>query len=101
MITIIGLGEIGLATYKEISKKEKNIVGVDINKELIQKLRTQGLKVSTKLPKKSDVYIISVYTTEQVLDILEKINCDNNPLIIIESTINPGTIKNINKNCVL
>jgi len=101
MITIIGLGEIGLATFKEILKKEDDVLGIDINQELIQNLKSQGLNVSTELPEKSDVYIISVYNSEQVLEVMEKINYDNKPLVLIESTLEPGTIDKINKNCNL
>jgi len=100
MITIIGLGEVGLATFKEITAKEE-VLGVDTNQELIQSLKSQGLNVSTELPEKSDVYIISVYNSEQVLEVIEKINYDNKPLVIIESTLEPGTVKKIDKNCNL
>ena len=101
MITIIGLGQVGLETFKEILKKEYDVLGIDINKELIQNLKSQGLNVSTELPEKSDIYIISVYTSEQVLDLIEKINYNNKPLVIIESTLEPGTVKKIDKNCDL
>jgi len=101
MITIIGLGEVGLTIFKEILK-ETEAHGVDINKELIEKLKSQGLNVSTEIPEKSEVYIISIYTTEQVIDVMEKIDYSNKPLVVIESTIKPGTIDKIkDKNCDL
>ncbi len=94
MITVVGLGEVGLATFKEICKKEKAL-GVDINEELIKALKSQGFKVSTKLPETSNIYVICVYTTEQVLKVIEQINYKNKPLVVIESTLRPGTINQI------
>jgi len=101
MITIIGLGEVGLTTFKEILKKTEAF-GVDINQGLIEKLKSQGLNVSTEIPEKSDVYVISVYTSEQLVEVMNKIDYSNKPLIIIESTLKPGTIDKIkDKNCDL
>ena len=94
-ITLIGLGEVGAETFKEMNKK-RVVFGVDINGGLIKKLKSEGYHVGGKIPE-SDVYIISVYLTEQVFDVLKKINYDNNPLIIIESTVMPGTCKKINE----
>ena len=101
MITLIGLGEVGLASYKEISKKT-DILGVDIDEGLIKKLKSDGFNVSTNLPERSDIYIICTYSTEQVLDVISKINYENQPLVIIESTLKPGTVEKIkNKDCDL
>ena len=38
MITVIGLGEIGLVTFKEINKVVKDVVGHDIDAKLIKSL---------------------------------------------------------------
>jgi len=101
MITVIGLGEVGLATFKAISEK-KDVHGVDIDKELIERLKSEGLNVFTEMPRKSDAYIIAVYSSQQVLDVMEKINYENKPLVIIESTLEPGTVDKIkDKNCDL
>ena len=94
MITVIGLGEIGIETFKELCKKRKDIFGVDINKNKLDELRKKGFNVGSKIPK-SDIYIICVYLTEQVMDVLKKIEYKNKPLVIIESTIKPGTYKKI------
>jgi len=104
MITVIGLGEIGLVTFKEINKVVKDVVGHDIDAKLIKSLQQDKLNVTFKFPKKSDIFIVSVYSSEQVIDVLTKIDYSNKPLIIIESTLKPGTIKQIRKmnlNCYL
>jgi len=46
-------------------------------------------------PRQSDVYIICVYTTEQVLGVLSSINSENKPLVSLESTINPDSLQEI------
>jgi UDP-N-acetyl-D-mannosaminuronic acid dehydrogenase len=94
MISIIGLGEIGGEILKELCKKRNDIVGVDINKKVIEELAQQGYKVTKNIPL-SDMYIIAVYATAHVFDVIKKINFSNNPLIVIESTIQPGTYKKI------
>jgi UDP-N-acetyl-D-glucosamine dehydrogenase len=94
MICIIGLGEVGIEVFKELNKKRRDIIGVDIDEDKINKLSLEGFNVSKSIPK-SEIYIIATYTTEQVLDALSKIDKSNRPLVIIESTVLPGTYKKI------
>jgi len=94
MICVIGLGEVGMEVFKEINKKQRDVVGVDIDNEKINKLSSEGFNVAVNIPK-SEIYIIATYTTEQVLDALSRIDKSNSPLIIIESTVLPGTYKKI------
>lgn len=93
-VTLIGLGEIGFETLKELCKKSSDIFGVDVNEQLLKKLRRLGYNVGTQMPV-SEIYIVAVYTTQQVFDVLEKISYTNKPLIVIESTVMPGTYKKI------
>lgn len=99
-VNIIGLGEIGYNTLKEMTRinKEKKLniklYGTDINKEIIENLKKEKYKVSNKIIK-ADIYIISVYTTKQVFDVIKKIDYSKNPLVIVESTIEPGSYKKI------
>jgi len=93
-VTVIGLGEIGFEIFKELNKNYDNIIGVDISIDLINKLKTEGYKVEKEIPI-SNIYILAVYITEQVFDVIKKIQFKNNPLIIIESTLIPGTYKKI------
>lgn len=93
-VALIGLGEIGFETLKELCKKSSNIFGVDVNEQLLIKLRRLGYNVGTEIPV-SEIYIVAVYTTQQVLDVLKKISYTNKPLIVIESTVMPGTYKKI------
>ena len=92
---IIGLGEVGTATFIELNKKIK-CYGVDLNDKRLEELTKQGYEVSNEIIK-SNIYIICVYTTKQVMEVLNKIDKSNNPLIVIESTIIPGTVEKIKK----
>lgn len=93
MVTVIGLGEVGFATFSELNKKIK-CYGVDINQELLAKLSQQGYSVGAEI-KSDDVFIIAVYTTEQVLSVIDKIDTSHHPLIIVESTIEPKFAKKL------
>lgn len=93
MITVVGLGEVGLETFKELSKDE-DVFGVDINDKIIKDLTNDGYKVGRTIPN-CETYIIAVYLTEQIFDVLDKIDFSNNPLIVIESTVMPGTYQKI------
>ena len=94
-VSIIGLGEIGYNTLKEMSKKI-NCYGVDINEKRLKELKKKGYNVGKEILL-SDVYIISVYTTEQVMGVITKLNLSNNPLIVIESTVLPGFCQALKK----
>ena len=94
-VAIIGMGEIGTAIYDDINKTNKvQIHGVDINPAIVEQLGKKGYSIGNIAPK-SDVYIICVYTTEQVLNTVKKIKQDNKPLISIESTVHPESIKEL------
>lgn len=96
MITLVGLGEIGAKIYSEFKKRNLNVYGVEKDTKKIETYKRKGLKVGTSL-KKSDTYIICLYSTSQVLDLIDEIDKKNNPLIIIESTLNIGTTDKILK----
>lgn len=122
MINIVGLGYIGLPTAIMFAKNGVKVVGTDINKNLIDSLNkgdipieekgiketfhealTNGIEFSTEC-KKTNTYIIAVPTpyikNSKKLDskyIIEAVNsvldvCNKGALLIIESTISPGTI---------
>ena len=99
-IVSIGLGEIGSATLgemiriTELKKLPFEFSGVDINEDTLNNLKKKYPKVnfSKEIPI-ANYYIISVYTTEQVESVLNKINKENKPLVIIESTIFPKTVE--------
>ncbi len=121
-INVIGLGYIGLPTALIMAANGLDIVGTDINKDIVNKLNNgelsfeeNGLENLYKkaLDKKikfsteyiaTNIYLITVPTpydeeskkidsiyveraVEMVLDI-----CNDNSIIIIESTVSPGTI---------
>jgi len=122
MVNVIGLGYIGLPTALMFASKGIKIVGTDINESHIKDLQSrklyfdekgltqlfdkaleQGIKFSTEYIK-SSVYIVTVptpyisetkkvdmkYVISAVNRILEI--CDKGTIIIIESTISPGSI---------
>lgn len=122
LINVVGLGYIGLPTALMISTSGKNVVGTDYNKELVKKLSNHqvtfeeenlpelftkaldaGIRFTTEY-QKADVYIIAVptpysqttkkidpvFVVKAVKNVLEV--CPDGSIIVIESTISPGTI---------
>lgn len=123
MINVIGLGYIGLPTALMLASHGIEVIGTDCNKELIstlnagkitfkedgldelfQNARKAGVKFTTEY-QKTDIYIISVptpydkfskkvdpcYVISAVRNILEI--CEKESILIIESTVSPGTIE--------
>ena len=96
-VAIIGLGNIGSETLKEIAKKDNvDVTGIDIDQNKLDKLKNK-YKVTNKLNEAFDVYIISVYSTEQVIGVLNKIDYSKKPLVSVDSTVKPGTYKILRK----
>lgn len=122
MINVIGLGYIGLPTALMLAASGNSVVGTDVNKglvktlnegkttfeeegldELFQEALSKGIKFSNDY-QATDKYIITVptpydkdnkkidptYVIKAVQTVLE--NCVENTLLIIESTVSPGTI---------
>lgn len=124
MVHIIGLGYIGLPTALMFASHGVEVVGMDYNRELVQTLQSgrltfqeqgldeylkealaKGIQFTTEY-KKADIYIVAVQTpydklskkidpsyvvkaVENVLDV-----CPRGVIIVIESTVSPGTIDN-------
>lgn len=122
MINVIGLGYIGLPTALMLAISGNDVVGTDYNENLVATLKKgqmtfkedgiddifkkslkSGIQFKTEY-QKTDMYIISVptpydkfskkvdasYVVSAVEDILRV--CEDNAIIVIESTISPGTI---------
>ncbi len=122
MINVIGLGYIGLPTALMLAASGNSVVGTDVNKDLVKTLNegkttfeeegldelfqealSKGIKFSNDY-QVTDKYIITVptpydkdnkkidpaYVIKAVQTVLE--NCLENTLLIIESTVSPGTI---------
>jgi len=126
-ICVIGLGYIGLPTACILSSKGFKVIGVDINSEVVKRLNSKdienpepGLAKFVKsainsgdfkaqtIPKEADVFIICVptpltdekkadltYVKSAAKSILPYLRKDN--LIILESTVPPGTTEGILK----
>lgn len=121
-INIIGLGYIGLPTALMFAKSGVEVVGTDYNKELVNSLSngrltfeeegldelfqealSNGISFSSEY-QKTDMYIIAVPTPyikeSKKLDpkyVISAVNsvldvCEKSAVIIIESTISPGSI---------
>lgn len=122
MINVIGLGYIGLPTALMFAKSGIEVIGTDLNDKLVDSLSKgkltfeeegleelfnaaieSGIKFTTEY-QKTDMYIIAVPTpydniskklnpnyvisaVDKVLDI-----CEKSAIIIIESTLSPGSI---------
>src|SRR5690554_629067 len=122
MLNVIGLGYIGLPTALMFAKSGVGVVGTDLNKELVDSLSkgkltfeeegletlisdaiNNGIKFTTEY-QKTDTYIIAVPTpyinSSKKLDlryVIAAVNnvldvCKKGALIIIESTVSPGSI---------
>lgn len=122
MINVIGLGYIGLPTALMFAKSGVEVVGTDLNEKLIDSLSKgkltfeeegleelfrdaieKGIKFTTEY-QKADAYIIAVPTpyinSSKKLDpkyVISAVNtvldvCEKGAVLIIESTISPGSI---------
>lgn len=122
VINVIGQGYIGLPTALMLARGGHKVVGTDINRELIETLNkgeltfeekgldqlfaealSKGIKFSTEY-QKTDIYIIAVPTPyvkeskriepKYVISALNSVLdvCIPGSIIIIESTISPGTV---------
>ncbi|MFY8331110.1 nucleotide sugar dehydrogenase [Vagococcus carniphilus] len=122
MINVIGLGYIGLPTALMLSVSDNEVIGTDFNEKLVKTLQNgkltfeengldqlfsealkKGIEFSTEYVS-TDKYIITVptpydkdnkkidpsYVIQAVNSVLEV--CKENTLLIIESTVSPGTI---------
>ena len=121
-INIIGLGYIGLPTALMFAKSGVKVVGTDLNEKLVESLSKgkltfeeeglvelfnaaveSGIKLTTEY-QKTDIYIVAVPTpyinSSKKLDpkyVIAAVNrvldvCEKGAVIIIESTISPGSI---------
>lgn len=122
MINVIGLGYIGLPTALMLAAHGVEVIGTDYNKELVDTLNQgkttfkedgldelfaqaieNGIKFSHEY-QKTDMYIISVPTpydekskkvdakyVESAVNSVMKA-CDKGAVVVVESTISPGTI---------
>lgn len=126
-INVIGLGHVGLPTAILLATKENTVIGSDLNHKLIhslkdkaaeiydKNLKKQYLNVTNKFlffdtsPVNAEIHIIAVPTPfidvtkkvdltyiYSVLDQLMSID-QTELLIIIESTVSPGTINHLKK----
>jgi len=95
-LVVVGIGEIGGGILHEIAKRDgkDRIFGVDVDEKILEKFKSEGFNVGKKIPIANN-YIIAVYSTHQVLNVAHEIPLDMNPLISIEATDEPGTVKKI------
>ena len=122
MVNVIGLGYIGLPTALMLAAHDVEVVGTDYKEEVVEKLNNgeltfsedgiedlfksavkKGIRFSSEY-QKTNMYIISVptpydkvskqvdprYVVKAVETVLD--NCDEKTIIVIESTISPGTV---------
>lgn len=122
LVNVIGLGYIGLPTAMMMAAHGVNVVGTDYNENLVNKLQNgemtfeedgidelfaeankKGIKFTTKY-QKAEIYIICVPTPYDKISkkidpccVINAVNtvldiCSKDSIIVIESTISPGTI---------
>lgn len=122
MVNVVGLGYIGLPTALMLAAHGVEVIGTDYNSELIETLKEgkttfkedgldelfndalkSGIKFSTKY-QMTDTYIVSVPTPYDkfskkvdacyVVSALQSVMkvCPRGAIVVIESTVSPGTI---------
>jgi UDP-N-acetyl-D-mannosaminuronate dehydrogenase len=93
-VAVIGLGEIGLNVLKNVVKKKDifNVIGIDKDESKFNK--SLPVEFFTALVS-ADIFIICVYTSKEVIEVVNNIDYSNNPLLLIESTIHPEICKGI------
>ena len=122
LVNVIGMGYIGLPTALMMAAHGVNVIGTDYNKKLVKQLQEngkvfeekglselfdeavqKGIRFSDEY-QKADVYIVSVptpylkksrkidpkYVVKACESVLE--TCDDGVILVVESTISPGTI---------
>jgi len=102
-VCVVGLGEIGGGLLKQLHAKDVDVFGVDIDTDRCNWLNVRGYRTMPCMQPACDIYIICVYTTQQVIEAIRDIDTSarvcrrslNNPLVIIESTIEPGTYEKL------
>lgn len=123
LVNIVGLGYIGLPTSLMLAAKGNDVIGTDINEELVLKLNSglvtfeenglqnlfkdaidNGITFSNDYSVDADVYIVTVPTPYDIetkkidptflIDAVKTILGVSNKgaIIVIESTVSPGTI---------
>ena len=122
MVNVIGLGYIGLPTALIMAESGIKVVGTDKNNKLIHDLKEKKLRFDedglgelfhgavrngiefSKDYQKADIYIVAVPTpyikqskkvdTTYIMDAVRHILevCEQGAVIVIESTVSPGTI---------
>ena len=130
MVNVVGLGYIGLPTALILAANGIEVVGTDYNEKVVSELKhgrvtfkedgldelfeqavNKGIKFSEKY-QKTDMYIISVptpynavskkidaeYVVAAVKSVLEV--CKKGSVLVIESTVSPGTIDRYIRPCV-
>ncbi len=121
-INVIGLGYIGLPTALMLASKGLQVTGTDLDAKKVAQLKNRTLTFEetgleglyqealkngirfTDEYQKADVYIVAVPTpfhkaskkvvADYLISAVEKVVqvCDDNVIIVIESTVSPGTI---------
>ena len=95
-VCIVGLGEIGTAVLNDMQAKKQDFEYIAVDNDP-SKFGNQPNVSYTMSPLPSDVYVICVYSTEEVISVLRQLDYSNSPLVVIESTISPESEKEINE----
>gem|GEM_PF-2311462 len=95
-IVVIGLSETGSGLLRKIASVDgrDRVFGVDGNKKILTQHQAEGFNVGNQIPV-ANHYIITTPTTANIIEIIKKIPLNTVPLVSIESTGEPGTMKKI------
>ncbi len=109
-VTVVGMGYVGLAVAQSISSAGYKIIGYDISEKRVselKKLRNEGILVTSLIKdiKDSDIFLVCLPTPvkeyvnpdlssiEHSINELSKNVLKEGQLLILESTVQPGTTK--------
>jgi nucleotide sugar dehydrogenase len=107
-VCVLGLGQVGLPTARYSMEKGLEVWGYDMSPASLENARKQGISKVTSVYNEIppvDVYLICVSTSlkgsipdlSAIFDVSKKISANTNPssLISVESTVVPGTCREI------
>lgn len=107
-VAVVGLGEIGGAVFDEIARHQNatdiHLIGIDVDPNKLvphDHYHLATVEFSQAIPV-AELYIICVWSTAQILSVIEKIEeLNKDALICIESTIDPTAIDAIRRENVV
>ncbi|MHB8945418.1 MAG: Rossmann-fold NAD(P)-binding domain-containing protein [Bacillota bacterium] len=99
-VCVIGLGQVGLPTFRALRRFYPETIGVDTNRRLVRRLAGAGLPVAVRAerPETVDAWVLAVPTgpeSSALWQAVDSIAPRREAVIAIESTLPPGTMAQV------